>query len=138
MREYSVKSPAFDICFRLKIFETDVEYPSNTILAISVNSDGFCANTDLDIDIKEFVSFVDSLSSLYKTLHGIAIIREPYGERQFVAFSADRSGHIRIRGELSSNGRNGFVQKLTFENCIDQTYLPDFIKKLSLLCAEYR
>jgi hypothetical protein len=136
--EYSIKSANFDICFLLKVFETDIAYPSNTILTISVNSDRFCANTDMDIDIKEFVAFVDSLSSLYKTLNGTALIQEPYGERQFVEFSADRSGHFRIRGELSSNGRNGFVQKLNFENCIDQTYLPDFIKKLSLLCAEYR
>ena len=136
--EYSIKSAGFDICFLLKVFETDIAYSSNTILTISVNSDGFCANTDMDIDIKEFVAFVDSLSSLYKTLNGTALIQEPYGERQFVEFSADRSGHIRIRGELSSNGRNGFVQKLNFENCIDQTYLPDFIKNLSLLCAEYR
>ena len=136
--EYSIKSADFDICFLLKVFETDIAYTSNTILTISVNSDGFCANTDMDIDIKEFVAFVDSLSSLYKTLNGTALIQEPYGERQFVEFSADRFGHIRIRGELSSNGRNGFVQKLNFENCIDQTYLPDFIKNLSLLCAEYR
>jgi hypothetical protein len=136
--EYSIKSADFDICFLLKVFETDIAYPSNTILTISVNSDGFCANTDMDIDIKEFVAFVDSLSSLYKTLNGTALIQEPYGERQFVEFSADRFGHIRIRGELSSNGRNGFVQKLNFENCIDQTYLPDFIKNLSLRCAEYR
>lgn len=135
---YSINSGDFDICFRLKVFETDIQYPSNTILTISVNSDGFCANTDMDIDIKEFVAFVDALSSLYITLNGVAIIQEPYGERQFVEFCADRSGHISIRGELSSNGRNGFVQKLTFKNCIDQTYLLDFIKKLSLFCAEYR
>lgn len=136
--EYSIKSAAFDICFRIKVFETDIAYTSNTILTISVNSDGYCANADMDIDIKEFVAFADSLSSLYKTLNGTALIQEPYGERQFVEFSAVRSGHIRIRGELSSNGRNGFVQKLNFENCIDQSYLPDFIKNLSLLCAEYR
>ena len=136
--EYSIKSADFDICFLLKVFETDIAYTSNTILTISVNSDGFCANTDMDIDIKEFVAFVDSLSSLYKTLNGTALIQEPYGERQFVEFNADQSGHICIRGELSSNGRNGFVQKLNFENCIDQTYLTDFVKNLSLLCAEYR
>ncbi|MBQ8533334.1 MAG: hypothetical protein IJ462_00705, partial [Clostridia bacterium] len=68
--EYSIKSADFDVCFRLRVFETDIEYPSNTILTISVNSDGFCANTDMDIDIKEFVTFVNSLSSLYKTLNG--------------------------------------------------------------------
>ncbi len=136
--EYFIKSADFDVCFQLKVFEVDIEYPSNTILTIYVNSDGFCANTDMDIDIKTFIAFVDALSALYSSLTGTAVIQEPYGEQQFIEFSVDRSGHIRIRGELSSNGRKGFVQKLTFENCIDQTYLPDFIKKLSLLCAEYR
>ena len=138
MTEYSIKSAEFDLCFRLQIFETDIPYSSNAILTVSVHSDGFCANADMDIDIKEFVAFVDSLSSLYERLNGTAIIQEPYGERQFVEFSADRFGHICVRGELSSNGRNGFLQKLTFENGVDQTYLPDFIQNLSLLCAEYR
>ena len=136
--EYLLKSNDFDICLKLKVFEADVAYPSNTILTISVNSDRFCTDADLDIDIKEFVAFVDSLSSLYKTLNGTAIIREPYGERQFVEFSADRSGHIDIRGELSSNGRNGFMQKLAFENRIDQTYLPNFVGNLFLFCSKYR
>ena len=133
-----IKSPNFDIRFQLKVFEVDIEYSSNTILTVSVNSDGFCANTDMDIDIKQFVAFVDDLSSLYSSLTGSAVIQEPYGEQQFIEFCTDRSGHISIRGELSSNGRKGFMQKLTFENCIDQTYLPEFINILTLCCAKYR
>ncbi|MBO5395584.1 MAG: hypothetical protein J6A97_01755 [Clostridia bacterium] len=136
--KYSIESTNFDVCLQLKVFEADIKYSSNTILTISVSSDGFCANTDMDIDIKEFVTFVDTLSSLYTTLNGIAIIQEPYGERQFIEFSADRSGHIGIRGKLSSNGRGGFDQELSFENSIDQTYLPDFINNLSSLCTKYR
>ena len=133
-----IKSPNFDIRFQLKVFEVDIEYSSNTILTVSINSDGFCANTDMDIDIKQFVAFVDDLSSLYTSLTGSAVIQEPYGEQQFIEFRADRSGHISVRGELSSNGRKGFVQKLTFENCIDQTYLPGFINSLALYCSKYR
>ena len=136
--EYLIKSTDFDIHFQLKVFETDIKYPSNTILAVSVNSDGFCADADMDIDIKEFVSFIDKLSVLYSKLNGTAIIQEPYSNRQFIKFSADQTGHIGISGKLISNGRSGFVQELSFENCIDQTYLPDFIKNLSLLCAKYR
>lgn len=135
--EHLIKSANFDIRLQLKVIEADIEYPSNTILTISVNSDGFCANTDMDIDIKQFKAFVDALSSLYSSLTGSAVIQEPYGEQQFIEFSADRSGHIGIRGKLCSNGRNGFFQELIFENCIDQTYLPDFIKNLSLLCSKY-
>ena len=138
MKEYVIKSEGFYICFQLKVFESDVSYSSNTILTISVISDNFSANTDMDIDIKSFVVFVDALSSLYTTLNGTAIIQEPYGEQQYIELSADRSGHINIRGKLSSNCRGGFLQKLSFENSIDQTYLPEFINSLSLLCAKYR
>ncbi len=138
MMQYSIKSPDFDICFQPKVFESDIAYSSNTILTVSVRSNGFCGNTDMDIDIKAFVAFVDALSALYETLNGAAIIREPYGYQQFVEFNADRSGHIGVSGELCSSGRNGFLQKLAFENSIDQTYLPDFIKNLSLFCDKYR
>lgn len=92
----------------------------------------------MDIDIKEFVRFVDSLSTLYNTLNGIAIIQEPYGVQQFIKFCGDRTGHIYISGKLNSKGRKGFIQELTFENSVDQTYLPDFIDKLSLFCTKYR
>lgn len=136
--EHFLKSENFDIRLQLKVFEADIAYSSNTILTISINSDGFCASTDMDIDIKQFVAFVDALSALYSSLTGSAVIREPYGEQQYIEFCADRSGHIDVRGELSSNGRKGFAQKLAFENCIDQTYLPGFINSLTLYCAKYR
>ena len=136
--EHLIKSANFDIRLQLKVFDADIEYSSNTILTISVNSDGFCASTDMDIDIKQFVAFVDALSSLYSSLTGLAVIQEPYGEQQFIEFRTDRSGHISVRGELSSNGRKGFMQKLTFENCIDQTYLPGFMNSLALYCSKYR
>lgn len=136
--QYSIKSSDFDICFQPKVFEADIAYSSNTILSVCVHSNGFCGKTDMDIDVKAFVAFVDALSALYETLKGTAIIREPYGYRQFIEFCADRSGHVGISGELCSSGRNGFVQKLAFENSIDQTYLPDFIKNLSLFCNQYR
>ena len=136
--EHLIKSANFDIRLQLKVFDADIEYSSNTILTVSVNSDGFCASTDMDIDIKQFVAFVDALSSLYSSLTGSAVIQEPYGEQQFIEFCTDRLGHISIRGELSSNGRKGFMQKLTFENCIDQTYLPELINSLTLCCAKYR
>ena len=45
--EHLIKSANFDISLQLKVFETDIQYPSNTVLTISVNSDGFCAKADL-------------------------------------------------------------------------------------------
>ncbi|MBQ6889549.1 MAG: hypothetical protein IJN53_00770 [Oscillospiraceae bacterium] len=92
----------------------------------------------MDIDIKAFAEFVDALSALYETLNGAAIIREPYGYRQFIEFTTDGAGHIGISGEICANIQGGFFQKLAFENTVDQTYLPDFIKKLFLFCDQYR
>ena len=136
--QYSIKSPNFDICFQPKVFEADIAYSSNTILSVFVRSGDFCGKTDMDIDIKAFAEFVDALSALYDTLNGTAIIREPYGYRQFIEFTADRSGHIGISGEICANSQGGFLQKLAFENTVDQTYFPDFIKNLSLFCDKYR
>lgn len=136
--QYSIRSSDFDICFQLKVFESDITYSSNTILSVCVRSGDFCGKTDMDIDIKVFAAFVDALSDLYTTLNGTAIIREPYGYQQFIEFNADRSGHIGISGEVCSNSRNGCFQKLAFENTIDRTYLPDFIKNVSLFCNKYR
>lgn len=136
--QYSIKSPDFDICFQPKVFEADIADSSNTILTVFVRSGDFCGKTDMDIDIKAFAEFVDALSALYETLNGTAIIREPYGYRQFIEFTADRSGHIGISGEVCANSQGGFFQKLAFENTVDQTYLHDFIKTLSLFCDKYR
>ena len=138
MTSYSIVSSIFNICLTLNVFESDIKYPSNTIMTVCVESDGFSANTDMDIDIKQFVVFVDNLATLYSMLNGKAVIKEPYGEEQFLEFSGNRTGHICIRGRLCSNGRNGFIQELIFENCIDQTFLPKFIRELSALCAKYR
>ena len=137
MTDFCIVSDYFHLCFQPKVFERDVQYPSNTILTVCVNSDGFCADTTMDIDIKEFVSCVDALSALYTKLKGTVVIKEPFG-RQFIEFAADQTGHIHISGALYSNGRHGFVQELVFENLVDQTYLPDFISNLAAFCAQYR
>ena len=137
MTDFCIVSEYFRLLFQPKVFEADIQYPSNTILTVCVNSDGFCADTTMDIDIKEFVSCVDALSVLYATLKGTVIIKEPFG-RQFIEFAADHTGHIQISGALHSNGRHGFVQELVFENLVDQTFMSDFIGNLVAFCAQYR
>ncbi len=134
MTAYCIKSPNFNISLQPKIFEADIEYPSNTIMSVSVISNGFSGKSELDIDIKDFMVFVDALSVLYSTLNGKATVKEPYGE-QFIEFSTDPTGHIHIKGKLVSNNSS---QKLIFENTIDQTFLPEFIRAVSPLCEKYR
>ena len=126
----------FNLSLDFQVFESDIAYPSNTILSISVSSSGFSASTTMDIDIKAFCNFCNELEIVYNTLKGSAKIQEAYGN-QYILFSGDCLGHIRASGFLDSQGANGFWQELKFENCIDQTYFPRFLKCLKNFSAYY-
>ena len=131
-----LESENFRLSFDFQVFEADISYPSNTILSVSVTSAGFSASTTMDIDIKEIPTFCDELQKIYYSLNGEAKIQEPYG-KQYIQFSGDKKGHIFVSGTLHSNGANDFWQELKFENGIDQTFLPDFLKQLTTLSNHY-
>ena len=133
-----LKSESFSISLDFEVFESDISYSSNTILTVSVSSAGFSASTTMDIDIKDIPTFYYELQKLYDSLMGEAKIQEPYGNQQYILFSGDKKGHILVSGVLNSNGANGFWQELKFENCIDQTFLPQFLKKLSIFSNRYK
>lgn len=128
--EYKLQSDSFLLVLKTIIFETDIEYPNNTILEVCLESDGFSAKTTMDIDIKEFRLFVSQINDLYETLKSKTEIKEPYG-KQFIAFSADKKGHILVSGLLHNNYKNENYQSLQFENTFDQTYLKAFISSLN-------
>lgn len=138
MNTISIESPDFTLRLQLKVFESDIPYPVNTELTVFVESDGFCASTQMDIDIKQFKAFVKDLSALYTRLQGNAKMQEPYGYQQFIEFSGDRTGHIIIRGELHSASRPDHRHALQFENDVDQTYLPPFINALTTFVQQFR
>ena len=133
-----IDTSQFKIKLQMNVFEADVAYPSNTIMTVVVDSDGFSAVTDMDVDIKQLIRFTDDLTELYNTLKGVAKIQEPYDMQQFIEFSGDGKGHIYISGKLNSFGQNGSAQELKFENSIDQTSLPEFISNLSDVCCKYK
>ncbi len=133
-----LESENFSLSFDFRVFESDISYPSNTILTVSVSSAGFSAATTMDIDIKDIPTFCDELHNLYDSLKGEAKIQEQYGNQQYILFSGDKKGHILVSGILNSNGANGFWQEMKFENCIDQTFLPQFIKKLSTFSNQHK
>ncbi len=137
MNTISINSSGFEIYLKLEVFESDVQYSSNTIMNVNVNSMGFCAVANMDIDIKQLAKFADDFNVIYSTLNGSAEISEPYGEHQFIKFYGDGYGHINIKGHLSSCGMYGFVQELDFENNIDQTCLSEFATRLSEFCKLY-
>ena len=132
-----LESERFRLSLDFQVFESDISYPSNTILSVSVSSEGFSASTTMDIDIKDIPIFCNELQKTYDSLNGEARIQEPYGNQQYIIFTGDKKGHIFVSGMLNSNGANGFWQELKFENCIDQTFLPDFLKKLTTLSTRY-
>ena len=127
----------FSLSLDFQVFESDISYPSNTILSVSVSSEGFSASTTMDIDIKDIQTFCNELQKTYDSLKGEAKIQEPYGNQQYILFTGDEKGHIFVSGMLNSNGANGFWQELKFENCLDQTFLPQFLRKLTALSSKY-
>ena len=84
----------------------------------------------LIFDIKEFAQFAFNLKYMYDHLKGVAMIREPFGNQNYICFEMDHCGHIHVRGKVDSCGRNCWMQTLTFENAFDQTYLRGFANSL--------
>ncbi len=135
--KFMLESEQFSLSLDFQVFESDIAYPSNTILSVSVSSDGFSAATTMDIDIKAVCDFCNELENVYNTLKGSAKIQEAYGT-QFILFSGDSLGHIVVSGFIDSKGANGFWQELKFENRIDQTYFPRFLKGLTNFVTQFK
>lgn len=134
----TIDHPNFYLQLKLNVYERDIQCSTNTIMAVTVKSDDFSAKADMDIDIKEFINFASQLSLLYSKLKGTAIIQEPYGNQQFIRFAADKTGHIIISGKLISCGQSGHQQELSFENCVEQTFLSSLMDWLSVIYSKYR
>ena len=128
MIEYVLNTDKFYLSLCFDIYEDEFAYTVNTIMTVSVTSDGFSASADLDIDIKEFVKFAKELAKVYDSLSGTATIKEPYGYGEYISFSADnRTGYITVKGFICDDLRNN---ELRFENSFDQTYLKSFSSDL--------
>ena len=134
--KHILKTDNFEISMDLKIFESDITYPTNTIMKVVVQSDDFSAGTSMDIDIKEFAQFVSNLVNIYETLSGEATIEEPYGQKMYISFIGNGRGYISVKGYLHSSN-NGYEQRLEFENDIDQTYLQNFCYELKNSYQKY-
>lgn len=124
--KHILESVNFAISIEPQIFGYDRNLPTNTILRIEVESDGFAANTTMDTDIKYLAKFSNDLCHLYKNLKGQARLEEPYGQHMYLSFIGDGRGHIEIEGQLRKSNSSGSEQVLEFENVIDQTYLKPF------------
>lgn len=120
---YKVLSENFCLTLFLETFEDDI---TMSLLHVDLTSDGFSVKTNMDIFTNDFVQFVYKMQDMYKTLKGEAMINEPYGMPSYLKFAMDITGHVVVKGELSS-GENGHLQHITIENDFDQTSLEDFL-----------
>lgn len=131
---HRLTAEGFSLSLKLDISESDIKYPSNTIMSVSVSSHEFSAASGMDIDIKEFGAFAVSLKSMYDELSGEAAIQEAYGYHRSIAFSADKSGHISVKGYLCDELKN---HEFYFSNSFDQTFLRDFACELFDCYSKY-
>lgn len=127
MKMYRLKTENFIFEFELNVYDKDKSIPINSILSLRLESDGFTASSSFDIDIKDFCAFVKNLKNLYNSLNGVAKLEDFHN---YIEFSGNGNGYIKVNGVINSNGRNGFEQELHFENEFDQTYLLEFSDRL--------
>ncbi len=130
-KKFILKNESFRLSLDFNVIESDIPYSINTILSVSVTSAQFSASATMDIDIKDISDFCDNLKHIYDCLVGTAKIQEPYGNKQYILFSSDKHGRIKVSGYLNSNGINAFWLELKFENSIDQTHLPTLFEGLN-------
>ena len=124
-----IKSEQFELQIKINVCEADISLPVNTILNVGVRSCVFSANISMDVDIKRVITFAKGLLQLYTTLSGIVRLEETYGMHNFIEFSAEKGGHIKIKGQFKALC-DGFSHELAFENEIDQTYLHGFAESI--------
>ncbi len=123
-----LQSADFSLHFSMQVFENNPM--PDTLLTVHVTSGNFSGQSVMDIAFDQFCTFVHALSALYQLLSGTAEIREPYSPNQHITFTGDGRGHIRVQGCLQYAN-----QSLRFDNTLDQTAFPPFIKSLKESCA---
>ena len=118
--EYKIQTENFMIDLKPKNFDNDI------LLEVTIQSDGFSANTEMDIKVNDFAKFAIELNKIYENLSGEARIQEEYGMNMYLSFSANNKGYILVQGYLHKSNKNGKEQILKFENEIEQTYFKNF------------
>ncbi|MBE6626081.1 MAG: hypothetical protein E7628_02715 [Ruminococcaceae bacterium] len=116
----------FSLSLEFEKFETDA------IIKMRVESSSFAGCGKLDVSKSIIETFAGDLESLCRTLSGRAILCETYGEG-YVELVGNGKGQIDVRGLVVGHSENGYMseQRLSFENVIDQTFLPKLIQAIS-------
>ena len=115
----------FTLDMHAKVYKGDPVI-NNVLLTVKVVSNDFSGAMEMEVGSLGLEEFVQNLTKMYKTLKGEARIEEPYGNRCFINFKTDRTGHVEVNGKLVV-----WTQQLLFENIFDQSYLEKFVKHLA-------
>lgn len=130
----TLQTAAFTLSIEASLFPEDAA-PVNALLRVRVRSGGFAAEAGMDVGTGDLVQFAGDLERLYRSLAGEAVLEEPYGFHQHIRFSAQRGGHILVRGYLVQPVPGLPEQELRFANRFDQTYLRAFVPALRQLIS---
>lgn len=62
----------------------DLKCPTNTILNVRLTSDGYSADSSMDVGARDIAVFAEGLKEVYDKLEGTVRLEEPYGEHNFI------------------------------------------------------
>ena len=106
---------------------------SSVTVHAEIHVGGFTGQTDLWLDVSDFLRLAPPLQQLYKSLAGEARFETIENQIAFV-IKGDSKGHMRLSGHLLD--RCGDGNKLQFHIAFDQTLLRHSLKELEhFLCA---
>lgn len=114
-----IDSDNFQLSLHIERFDNDAQ----GLLHVNVISDMVSANAEMEVSLKDYEKFVESIQEMLQNLCGETIIAEPYGDKQFLKLIMDNhTGHVSVNGELASRF-NGHTQYVSIENEFDQSSL---------------
>jgi hypothetical protein len=110
----------------IRVFEGEINLPTNTSAWVSVSSGSFSGATEFDIDAKLLGEFSVQLKNMFETLKGNALLEETYGP-SLIKIEAVSLGHFRVSGKIVLSYPPNLLE---FEFDVDQTMIKDFSSML--------
>ena len=117
--------------FRHSIDDEKNGNPYNCSFDIKVKSGAFSGVAyKCEYDYKQVQEFIGLLEDMISfKIKEITFVEISYGNT--IKFKCDKTGHIKVSGEIQQDGENSHFLK--FEFMTDQTVFPKFISELKLL-----
>jgi len=101
---------------------------SGYVAKLQVRSGGFILDQHFYFDDVGLWDFLSGIVSMDQTLVGVAELRTPYDENNFIRLELDFRGSLLVTGE--SRDYSGFDQSLRFGFITDQTVLAPLARDL--------